>query len=177
MILPIIRLPEFFIGVLLGLMFLRLPRLVENLSNLKATGLELGVVILVLSNLAIYPLLPDKTTVAVCLAPTLAILVAVFAYQQGQISKILSHKIFVYLGEISFSFYMIHMMVIGHLGAIGHPGLTALAFGLTLLLSVVVYRFIEEPARVRLKRRLDIVIRRRQSPSTAKPLEPSLEAA
>jgi len=39
-------------------------------------------------------------------------LILIFSYQSGYISKLLSGKILIILGEISFSFYLIHQIII-----------------------------------------------------------------
>jgi len=171
MVLPLIRLPEFFLGVMIGVLFLNRPNWSILRNKSKATALELTALALAFGNLALYPLMPEKTSIAVCLAPSLVLLIGVFAYQRGYISQFLSRRAFVFLGEISFSFYMIHMMVLGRLNAIGDLGLTLFALVVSLALSVVAYLFIEEPARKKIKTILDRQIEKRHqqkaTPETA----------
>ena len=49
------------------------------------------------------------------LIPIWSLLIFIFAYQGGFFSKLLSNKYLVHLGEISFSFYMLHQLVIRYL--------------------------------------------------------------
>lgn len=41
-------------------------------------------------------------------------IIFIFAFQKGVISKFLSKKIFFYLGEISYGFYMFHGLVLAY---------------------------------------------------------------
>lgn len=80
--------------------------------------------------------------------PMVAI-VLIFALQKGFISKILQHKVFVYLGEISFSFYMIHMIIIKYgnqyLPKINDFTKIALYFVVALFLSAIIFEYFEKP--------------------------------
>jgi len=170
---PIIRLPEFLIGSLAGFIYLNRPALGALIRKSRATTLEVTAILLAIGNLALYPLLPEKTTIAVCVAPSFIFLITVFAYQRGYISQLLSRRTFVSLGEISFSFYMLHMIILGRMGAIDNTSLTFLALGITLILSAVTYRYVEEPARKWLKFNLDKAIEKRRQRRLA--LEPVLD--
>ena len=68
----------------------------------------------------------------------------------------ISSRVLIYLGEISYSFYMIHFLTlfaawrIG--GDFGHRGLwIAAAFPVTIALSAVLYEIVEKPARRHLR--------------------------
>jgi peptidoglycan/LPS O-acetylase OafA/YrhL len=39
-------------------------------------------------------------------------MILIFAFQKGKVSEILSHKYAIWLGEISFGFYMLHHLVL-----------------------------------------------------------------
>lgn len=159
-IFPLARLPEFIIGILLGLIYLRQQKdKVENVFiNKHATKLELATVAGLVLAILISPVLPQSLRFAAWLVPFWAVLVFIFSLQRGAISKILMHKPFVYLGEISFSFYMIHQLVIKYIYLIGIPSIVisaALSFAVTLTVSALLYRYYEEPLRLVSKRRLE----------------------
>lgn len=85
-----------------------------------------------------------------------------FAHQKGYISKLLSNKWLVLLGEISFAFYMIHYLIIKYglwLKYLYIKNLNDLAFSLillfiTLLLSYETFKFYEKPMNSFTKKKL-----------------------
>ncbi|MFL1542426.1 acyltransferase family protein [Pseudomonas sp. O39] len=81
------------------------------------------------------------------------LLILVFALSKGPIGAILSTKPLVFLGEISFSLYLVHAIIITfiepHAEAIKPYGLTgyAIFWGVALLSSVLLYKGVEDPCR------------------------------
>ena len=69
-------------------------------------------------------------------------IVLIFALQKGLFSKILQHKTLVYLGEISFAFYMIHMIVIKYGNQFQKIGIY---FVIALILSALTFEYFEKP--------------------------------
>jgi peptidoglycan/LPS O-acetylase OafA/YrhL len=91
----------------------------------------------------------------------MAIVVWVFAQGQGVISKMISHRLFVTLGEASFSLYMIHQIVItialSHMPVdINQPRQVYWFIGSTVLIgivgSVALYLYYEKPINDLLRR-------------------------
>lgn len=87
-------------------------------------------------------------------APVFAWLVLTFAETDGVLSRILSGRLFVYLGEISYSFYMVHMAVM--LILVRQPwidspnigwGSVLSSFAFSLFLASALYQLVEVPAR------------------------------
>lgn len=76
-------------------------------------------------------------------------IVLIFALQKGFFSKILQHKTLVYLGEISFAFYMIHMIVIKYgnqyLPKINDFQKIGIYFVIALILSALTFEYFEKP--------------------------------
>ena len=70
------------------------------------------------------------------------------------------------MGEISFSFYMIHQLVIRYVDIANdgfmwdlHPYLLAgLMFGISLLLAVVLHKLVEVPANSLIKRKYRLIV-------------------
>lgn len=77
-------------------------------------------------------------------------------YRPLIINKLLSHKIFVHLGEISFCFYMIHYLVIliieKYFNMYNNTILIFLTLTISLILSSIFYRFVEKPINKFLKK-------------------------
>jgi peptidoglycan/LPS O-acetylase OafA/YrhL len=84
-------------------------------------------------------------------APLFALLIYVFAFQAGLLSKIFSYRWLVYLGDISFSTYMIHCIILVMLGPKAESLLPFVKWGLLgvtiLCASGLLYSFWEKPAR------------------------------
>ena len=83
--------------------------------------------------------------------PSFGLLIYVFACQGGWISRLLSHPWLVYLGEISFSIYMVQGFVIWPFikyFPANHPLAEGLAFILAILaVSALSYTIVEKPSR------------------------------
>ena len=83
-----------------------------------------------------------------------AVTIPYFAISRGYVTRLLGNRLFAYLGEISFAFYMIHQIVLLYLLRIhwdiprlpGHA-LAASCFLLSLGFSVLLFHFVEKPAR------------------------------
>jgi hypothetical protein len=81
--------------------------------------------------------------------PLFAIAILVFSRSRGLVAKFLSTPLMVWLGEISYAFYLVHQIVIR---ALHHRMLdawttAALAFLIALFASAVLYRFVEVPGK------------------------------
>ena len=92
-----------------------------------------------------------------------AILIVVLGLQGGAISRLLSLPLLVLLGEISYSSYLIHQIIIRY--AMDHPDALAvlptwtqlgLFLGITLLLSYLCWAFVETPFRALLTGRWQV---------------------
>jgi peptidoglycan/LPS O-acetylase OafA/YrhL len=152
---PIARLPDFAVGMLLGLAFVRRAR-----SGPRLSGTALEVAAIAISTTAIFalPLLPEALRYAAGLLPFWALLIGVFALQGGAISRLASHPWCVRLGEISFAFYMVHWLVLNaesRLFGWTNPAVS-LAIGLTVSLAAAfaLFHCVETPMRHVLRRRL-----------------------
>ena len=84
-------------------------------------------------------------------------LIVVCALQKGFISRLLSNKVFVWLGEISFSVYLLHMMVLvlftqnlHRFATVNSPILFAVYCAILIAASHLTYTFIEKPMRNKL---------------------------
>ena len=153
-ILPIARLPDFLMGILAGLVFLKIRQgQVTIFKKGRGTRYELAVLIVLAAMLGVSGLLPQSIRFSIWLLPLWACMIFVFAQQSGRISHLLTWRPLVFMGEASFSFYMIHQLVIRYV-SLEHwaPIVTVLvSLVAALILSGLIYVIFEEPLRVRLK--------------------------
>ena len=106
-ILPPIRLPDFVVGMLLGLAFLRGYRLPGS-----ATMWEIGAICAIAAAVVSIPRVPAGLQYSLWTLPFWAALIAIVACRGGAISRLLSHPAFVRLGEISYAFYLVHLTIL-----------------------------------------------------------------
>lgn len=116
---PLARLLEFILGILTALVWMRQEKPV-NQNTARATGTECLSILLVAASVVVTPMvvrsLPDvlrDSASATWLlnssgAPVYAFLIFTMAFERGRISRFLTHRFFVWLGEISYSIYLVH---------------------------------------------------------------------
>jgi peptidoglycan/LPS O-acetylase OafA/YrhL len=151
-IFPVTRLFDFSTGVVAGLIF------IEHLNGKEVkkklfSCLELLSILIFLSGLFYSAKLEVGIVRGVYFIPIWCMLIYVFAFQKGIFSRLLTQKYFVYLGEISFSFYMIHQLVIRYFSYLKLNSTMnfCLCLILALGLSIIMYQFYEEPLRKRIR--------------------------
>lgn len=164
---PPVRLCEFIGGMLTYQVFKRV-----RLSDASATIAQAAALLLVLAYMVssqtviaffygIYPRVATDNFDNYGMYPLFCVFIWAFAYQDGLLARKVSHKYLVWLGEISFSFYMIHQIVITNLhqnlqvGAYGFPLLwVVVAFAVSVGASWLLHGGVEKPALNFVKRRL-----------------------
>jgi peptidoglycan/LPS O-acetylase OafA/YrhL len=124
-----------------------------KLNIKQSTLIETVSLLLVLSGILVGLLMPQSIRFSLWMLPSLAFLVFVFAYQKGAISRLLNNKILVLLGEASFSFYMVHGLVLWYVSQLHLSDWTVvvLSFPIAIVLSCFVFTIYEEPMRLKLK--------------------------
>jgi peptidoglycan/LPS O-acetylase OafA/YrhL len=160
---PLMRLPEFILGMATGLIFLksgthRSPAAKSNSSRgtlaawLLAFGLLAGAAAAIFS-----AQIPFAILHTALLAPAFAALVYGLALQPKW-TAFLRWSPLVLLGNASYSFYLLHsnimgMYFFGSTGQMTHTSFAGVvgAFALVTIASLLVFRFIEEPARRKLR--------------------------
>lgn len=178
---PLARCAEFLIGVIGGTYFMRRSRFGAPwrwtmIECVVCAAVMLGFVFFwrgghVLSGSLLHL---DSQTLAllnewishVGLAPFAALLIFIFAHQRGYVSRGLSQRWFVFLGEMSFALYLVHQLSLRwlqqlatHLNLLSFGGYMFGIIGLASALHVVV----EKPARQWLTRRFSM---RAEQPAT-----------
>ncbi|EFG9589554.1 acyltransferase [Escherichia coli] len=93
--------------------------------------------------------------------PSMAFSILVFSFNCGIISKIISNKVMILLGDASFSFYLVHTIVISTLskffnvsglGAISVIKFIVMALFASLFISIMMYLFFEKPINNKLRK-------------------------
>lgn len=146
---PLMRLPEFLMGMAAGLLFLRGERDRKMAWPLALIGLAAIAAVVALS-----PWLPYLVIHTALLAPAFAVLVYGVALRPAGV-QVLENRVMEALGEASYPFYLLHSMVISSVfmdwrsGTNRHQTLLGLAtwFLIAVTVAVLVDRFIERPLR------------------------------
>jgi peptidoglycan/LPS O-acetylase OafA/YrhL len=151
---PPARLPEFLVGMFLALAFRQLPT--PAWGRFSATAAELGVVAVFIVQVALAPRLSHGFCMGGYYVPTLGLAVWVFASGRGWLSAALSVRPLQYLGEMSYSLYMLHFLFLWTLLEFRNYWLPAgwspeavslSALGVTLLACAASFHLVETPLR------------------------------
>ncbi len=176
---PVVRLPEFLIGVAAGCLFLReraddrmaarAVRRARLLAPVAGAGLLIA--------LALSSAVPVALFHNSLLTPLFAVLVYSLAWQTGALARVLSSRPLVLLGEASYALYILHVPlwwwglefaeVAGLDGVEGSVAWFALYSLGAIATSLAVLRFIERPARRWLRQALKAAPGRPTEPAAA----------
>jgi peptidoglycan/LPS O-acetylase OafA/YrhL len=163
---PIVRLPEFLLGILLGRLYLgaEWPPSVRALlgSPAGATALSAGAAALALALLAASGSIPYPLVHNGLLAPVFALLIVSLAPGRGALAACLATPAMVLLGEASYSLYLIHVPLGVIWDKIVHPLMGPRYAGtlrdwsafvaFAVAASIGCYRFVERPLQKRVLR-------------------------
>lgn len=131
-IFPLTRLFEFALGMALA---------VASRPSFGLRG-EIAALALAAASLALaYAPLPGSFTAALIFIPGAVALVVVFASSAGPVSRVLSHRALVRLGEASFALYMLHIPLKSYF-----PGAGWWLAGVAVALSLAFHRWFEMPS-------------------------------
>ena len=161
---PFVRLFEFMTGMAVGHLFLARPHLSSGQRKFwKDSLIEIGAIGLLCAyyhwqfNFPRTVHLPQMFHVLNAkIGPVLfyALLIFFFSHTRGIIGRLMGSRIMVYLGEISFAFYMIHLIVIQLLERFNfqplpmyHGGLMLAALVLSIAAASLLYHLVEMPAK------------------------------
>ena len=150
---PLVRLPEFLMGMACGILFLRSERNPKHALPLVGLGL-LGVAATTLASRFV-PYLVVHTAMS---GPAFAAVVCGIALQPSWAAW-LNNRVLVLFGNASYSFYLLHTMFVWpffhnmQTQAVRNQGFIGIGIWLVMMLTIssLVYRFIEEPARRKLR--------------------------
>jgi peptidoglycan/LPS O-acetylase OafA/YrhL len=153
---PIIRLFDFILGIFLYSFF---KSFTFNLTLKNSSFLEFVFIGLFVLFFLFHDYVPQVYRYSIYYWIPMVGLVYIFSISKGIFSIILSKNIFVYLGEISFGFYLIHQLVIRYSGIlirrldINLSEITHVFFVLivSLVLSILSFEFFENRVREPMK--------------------------
>ncbi len=143
---PFIRTADFLLGIALYSVYKQISTLSPRIN---LTLLEVVTVVLFMAFFILKGNVPHVYRYSVYYWIPVCLMILVFAFQGGLISKLLSAKWFIILGEISFAFYMIHQVVLRYMSMFWAPWeLTELeragyAFLVSLIASYLSFTFFE----------------------------------
>jgi peptidoglycan/LPS O-acetylase OafA/YrhL len=155
---PLIRLPEFILGIATGLIFLREPGALKRIAAPLSLVTLLAIVALLSQHERMQYLLIHNGV----MAPLYAVLIVTLACGVGPLAAILSTKTLGLLGEASFALYLLHVAllvyVVKALGALHlsidrTPALITVYLVVAQGIAILVLTRIEEPARRFVRRR------------------------
>jgi peptidoglycan/LPS O-acetylase OafA/YrhL len=183
---PYIRIGEFILGCLVAQCYERMKPSPPGPREIRAGGIALvvalfsiPVMIFLMHSPTIGTDIFSKMQYNVGLAPSVAILIFCLIRYQSGLSRWLSCRLLISLGEASYSIYLVHWFIWAEVTGLAEPPLPVTAYNiafltgrfllvlaLIMLVSVMIYRCYEAPAR-RWMRRLWPSMARRQVSSPA----------
>ena len=176
---PFLRLLEFSTGMAVGFLFLRSTSAassttpnrmsigLDTLKELASFGFLMAICLAVHQAGIVHwlkrvdwggEILSSWFRVSYTVIP-FALLIFVFAKSKGVIARLLGSRAMVFLGEISFAFYMCHYIVIMYVKRLvsSQPDVAPVAtepiaiaascFGISLVVSIVLYKLVEMPCK------------------------------
>lgn len=165
---PLLRLPEFLVGVLLGRIYLSGYRL----SPRAAATISLAALVGLGAALSASAAIPRPLLANGLLVPLSALLIFSLAHQHGLLAAFLSNRVVKLLGEASFSIYILQIPV-SHLLGFTPERFTPLRFACYLALltgmSLFSFFYVEKPLRGRIKAMFERHLRGPGSAATALP--------
>jgi len=163
---PLFRIADFITGILLYNIYERYKKLKWLNSKLTATLIEFASISLFFLFFAFHRFIPQGYRYSCYYWIPMLMIILVFSYQSGYLSGILSKRVFVLLGEISFSFYLIHQLLINYIVNFNTKFmlinneyiLIVVILILSLILSYISYVAIELPSNKYIKARFTKVM-------------------
>ena len=157
---PLLRLPEFLIGMLLGRAYVLGFRLTPGMSKVLSCCSLLAVLVC----LAFGPAIPRPLLANGLLVPLFAILIYSLAEGQGLLARLLSLPVLILLGEASYGIYILQIPV-SYLLRQPPPHTSVLTLCVYLIALVVAallsWRFVESPLRPRIR---NLLVKRNTGP-------------
>ncbi|MFE9360942.1 acyltransferase family protein [Streptomyces olivaceoviridis] len=152
---PAARLPEFVLGAVTARLVL--------LGRWRGPGLEASLALAVIGYFMVPQVTPGYSATVCTIAGFALLIPAAAVADLHGLPSLWRRRRMVRLGELSFAFYMVHLLVLRaateflgkkpHFGALAGLAITAAAFTVSLALSWVLYEGVERPARRLLLRR------------------------
>lgn len=156
---PLFRVFDFFLGIVLYHLYVKFKD--NSILKKQATFLEIAVIMLFVGFYYCKDLVHQDYRWSLYYWIPMALIIFIFALQSGAISKFLSKQFCIWLGEISFAFYMIHQLVINLLQILNYKFrffdngylLILTALFVSILGSGILYTYFEKPLNTYLRKK------------------------
>lgn len=154
---PITRFPDFIVGMLLFRLYEKLKE--KEITARQGSAMEILSVIVFMTFYLLAPEVPKVYRYSCYYWLPVATVLISFALQKGILSKALNNRWLITGGEISYSFYLLHLLVLlpyaewqktADVKIAWYYSVPALFAGI-LLLSYLSYRYFEKPMNKRIK--------------------------
>ncbi|HUH52377.1 MAG TPA: acyltransferase [Flavobacterium sp.] len=147
---PFVRIVDFIIGI--GVYNVYKSFSAKGI-NLNFNVMEVSAVLLLFVFFLFHEHIPQVARYSFYYWIPMSYLIFVFAFQKGNLSRWLSKKTFIYLGELSFGFYMFHYLVLRYFFVANAKYINIksdvliifIIFAVTLLVSHYSYKYFETP--------------------------------
>jgi peptidoglycan/LPS O-acetylase OafA/YrhL len=143
---PVVHLFEFAVGVLLQ----KLLSIHKGKISLRInTFTEIAVLILGCILILLHQNIPDNFRYNLYYFPFMILVIGVFSFEQGMISKFLKNNLSVYLGNISYQFYLFHVLVLAFWNTcfsqqFNSTQIVFLSLFSTIAVSIIMYELVEK---------------------------------
>lgn len=147
---PFVRIADFIIGIGVYAIY---KRFLTKKTNVNFDVIEVSAVLLLFVFFLFHEHIPQVARYSFYYWLPMSYLILVFSFQKGMISKFLSKRIFTYLGERSFGFYMFHYLVMWYFWILNAKFLhiksdvliVCIMFAITLVMSHWSFLYVEKP--------------------------------
>lgn len=109
-IFPLFRVLDFILGIILKLLLKNIE--VKNISNTWFSILEICSIIILSIQIIFFKQVPDVITYVIYSLPSVIIIIGVFCFEKGIISKLINKFKLYSLGRYVMYFFMIHQLVV-----------------------------------------------------------------
>jgi len=151
---PFLHLNSFLVGILFGLIFQNI-----QLFNFKAGNYDIPIIIVTLTTILLIYLTRNLFIHNGFHSIAFGLLMLLITLNTGRITKIFNNKHLIYLGEISFALYLIQIpigliltKILSVAGIKSHAVFFCLSFVVVMIASHISYKYIEIPARNKIKK-------------------------
>jgi peptidoglycan/LPS O-acetylase OafA/YrhL len=153
---PFFRVFDFIIGIMLFEIYLEIKK---QSRAINYDLLEISSIILLVVFFIFHTSVPLVMRYSIYYWIPMSLIILVFSFQKGVISSFLSNKTLIFLGEISFGFYMFHQLVLKyfidfnqhHFHIKNEYVIILIMFALSLIISYISFIWFEKPLNKYLK--------------------------
>jgi len=147
---PFVRIIDFYIGIVCYKLSIKIP----DLKVATATFLELLSILLFVLAFFFHYYIPEVYRFSIYYWLPMAVIIIIFSKQKGFFSAILSNNILILLGEISFSFYLLQLVIFRYIDSLYKYNILRIEndylsilfhFTTVLVASFFVYKLVEKP--------------------------------